>query len=135
MLELAFRNSPNPVGLKDIAKSQAMSERYLERIMGNLVSAGLVHSLRGQHGGFVLARPADDIRISQIVTAVEGPLAPVACVTNPQTCTRSKHCAARDVWIKLKESIASALDGFTLEDLARLHAEKQIPSDNEMYYI
>ncbi len=135
MLELAMRNSNGPVMLKEIARAQAISERYLERIMAALVSRDLVHSLRGQHGGFTLAGLPSEIRLSDIVMAVEGPLAPVACVDDPTTCRRSGLCVTRDIWIKLKEAAASVLDSYTLEDLVRMQKDRETSSFGDMYHI
>lgn len=135
MLELAIRNQNGPVLLKDIAKAQAISERYLERIMAVLVSRGLVRSLRGQHGGFSLVKSPSDIRMSDILLAVEGPLSPVACTDDPKTCSRSDSCVTRDVWIKLKESTATVLDSFTLEDLVGMQKEKSTAVCRDMYHI
>jgi Rrf2 family protein len=135
LLELALRKSAEPVLLREIALSQDMSEKYLERIMSTLVSAGFVQSLRGQHGGFTLAKQPSEIRLSQVLAAAEGPLNPVPCVGNPKTCNRSATCATRDVWTRLKETIASMLDSVTLEDLMRMHHNKQHALDKAMYYI
>lgn len=135
MLELALRNGNGPVLLKDIARVQAISERYLERIMATLASRGLVRSLRGQHGGFNLAAPPSEIRLSDIVTAVEGPLAPVACVDDPTACGRSGLCVTRTVWTKLKEAAALVLDSYTLEDLVNMQKDRQKKSCRDMYHI
>jgi Rrf2 family transcriptional regulator, cysteine metabolism repressor len=135
LLELALRKSSEPVLLREIAKSQEMSEKYLERIMSALVSAGFVQSLRGQHGGFILARQPSEITLSQVLAAAEGPLNPVPCVGNPKACSRSAGCATRDVWTRLKESVASVLDSVTLEDLVRMHRDKQHAPGKAMYYI
>ena len=135
MLELALRKSLEPVLLRDIARSQGMSEKYLERIMAALVSAGLVHSLRGQNGGFRLAKPPEDIRLGRILAVVEGPVAPAPCVEDPDACGRSDICATREVWIRLRDSAVSVVDSVTLEDLIRMHRDKQHASGKSMYFI
>ena len=80
MLELALNDRKGIIQLKEIARKQDISERYLERLMSILVSAGLVRSVRGQHGGFSLAKPIHEIRLSQIVEATEGSISLVECV-------------------------------------------------------
>ena len=84
MLELALNFGKGPLQLREIAQKQEISERYLERLMTALVTAGLVRSLRGRHGGFKLAKPPKEIQLAQIIQAVEGSLSPVDCVDNEQ---------------------------------------------------
>jgi Rrf2 family protein len=136
MLELALHyGREGPVLLREIARRQQISERYLERIMATLVSAGLVRSLRGQHGGFNLARPPGKIKLSEIIQVVEGSLAPVACVETPQVCSRVEICVTREVWTKLKKAMMEVLENITLQDLARRQKEKLAQEKSPMYYI
>jgi Rrf2 family cysteine metabolism transcriptional repressor len=135
MLELALRGGENPVLLRDIAKTQEISEKYLERIMIALVAAGLVRSLRGQNGGFSLLKSPSDIKIIHILQAVEGPVSLVPCVHSPQVCHRSDICVTRDVWLKLKNAVVSVLDGITLENLVDMHRDKQVTTKSQMYCI
>ena len=135
MLELGLRNNKNPVLLRDIAKTQKISQKYLERIMVALVSAGLVYSKRGQKGGFSLAKKPADINVLQIIQAVEGPVNPVPCVQSPHVCCRSKICVTRDIWVNLKNAVVSVLDDVSLDDLTRMHTERMKSADAQMYSI
>ena len=118
MLDLASNPGPEPVILRSIARRQETPGRYLENIMTSLVAAGLVRSVRGQKGGFSLARPAAEIRLSQIVQAAEGQLTVARCLEGRHSCNRTEACAIKDVWEGLKGAMLSYLDGITLESLA-----------------
>jgi len=107
---------------------------YLENLMGALRAAGLVSTVRGMHGGYYLAKPPSEIRLSQIVAALEGSMAPVECVDDPKSCRRAESCVARDIWSEVKQAIEGVLESTTLEELARRHREKQ-PSTSARYYI
>jgi Rrf2 family transcriptional regulator, cysteine metabolism repressor len=118
MLELTLRNGRVPVRLEDISKAQKISMKYLSRLMTAMAAAGLVTSRRGQNGGYVLARPPSDIRILDILLAVEGPVRPAPCVEGSAGCRESDVCAAHAVWTKLRDVTAGVLSEVTLADLA-----------------
>ena len=124
MLDLALHYGKGPVLLKDTARRQEISERYLEHIMIALVSTGLVQSMRGQHGGFSLAKVPKEIKLSQIIQAVEGPISLVACVDDPKICNRVDVCVTHEIWKKLKKAMLEILDSITLEDIAKMHKKK-----------
>ncbi len=117
MLELACRYNNGPVQLKEIARSQEISERYLEHLVTALKMAGLVKSTRGAKGGFVLARHPSQIKMSEVVKVLEGSLSPLACLDEPETCRRSPGCVSRDLWIEMKNAMLGVLEGTTLQDL------------------
>jgi len=131
MLELAINYGRSPLSVKDIARSQEISEKYLEHLLALLKTAGLVKSLRGARGGYVLAKPPAEIRLNQIIYVLEGSLAPVDCVDNSALCNRSKFCATRDVWNLIKHSIDQVLYSITLEDLVRRQVSK---SEHKSYF-
>jgi Rrf2 family protein len=138
MLDLALHNGDSPVIIKDIAERLDLSERYLENIMAMLAAAGLVRSLRGSQGGFRLARPPQEIRMSDIVRVTEGSLALVPCQDDSGAleCKAVESCATFDVWKKLKESITEVLGSYTLQDLVDSHRRKKLEShDVRMYFI
>ena len=116
-----------PVLLKDIARRQHLSERYLENLIILLKTAGLVTSARGARGGFALARPPAEIRLSEIIQTVEGSIAPVECVDSPEACSRSDLCVTRDVWTGIKRATGGILESTTLEDLSQQQREKGEP--------
>lgn len=135
MLDLAMHDGEQPVLLKDIAKRQEISGRYLENIMGTLASNGLVNSVRGRKGGFSLAKEPSDIKLSQIIQAVEGSMSPVFCIDNPKSCKRTTICITRDIWVKLGKAIVDVLDSITLEDMVKMQKEKLKEENLGMYYI
>jgi Rrf2 family protein len=135
MLELALNYKKGSVLLRDIARKQEISRRYLERMMAALVAAGLVRSSRGKHGGFSLAKPPAEIRLSEVIQAVEGPIAPVSCVDDPKLCGRVDVCITRDIWKRMKKAILEVLDSVTLEKMIEMKKEKTAKPKTQMYYI
>ena len=124
MLELAMAYGTGPIHLSKIARGQEISERYLERMMNAMVTAGLVRSTRGQYGGFHLSMAPDEIRLLQVVQATEGTLTPVDCVDDPKLCNRSDFCITRDIWGRLKTEIENVLDSITLHDMVEMQQKK-----------
>lgn len=118
MFELARGFGKAPVLMKTVAERQDLSPKYLHALLTALKSAGLVRSVRGAGGGFVLARPPGQIRLGDILQALEGPPTLVKCVADPRACDRSKRCPARRVWRNLSQAIENALNNVTLKDLA-----------------
>ena len=116
MIELAGNYADGPLPLKDIAERQNLSKGYLEHIIPLLWSAGLIKSVRGPGGGYILSRPPDSITLLEILTALEGSLDPVDCISDPEICTRTGICASRDVWIDLKEIITGRLKEILLSE-------------------
>ena len=121
MLALARIYGQGSIFLKDVAKGEEISEKYLSQIIIPLRGAGLVNSNRGVHGGYTLARSPAEITLRQIVEPLEGDCL-VDCVNNPAACERVLTCPSRDVWTLLGGKISETLDGITLEQL--LHREK-----------
>lgn len=118
MLDLATYHQGEPVRLKDIAKRQDISEKYLEQIIAVLHKSGLVKSIRGAHGGYVLAYPPESYTAGQILKAVEGDLAPTDCVgENGSECENKGMCVSYRLWKKLDEAINDVLEGITLADM------------------
>jgi Rrf2 family protein len=117
MIELAGNYSDSPLPLKDIAERQNVSKGYLEHIIPLLRSAGLIKSVRGPGGGYVLSREPARITLFEILGALEGSFDPVDCVSDPEICTRTGVCASRDVWIDLKGIITSRLKEILLSEL------------------
>ena len=134
MLDLALHYGQGPILLKDIARRQQISERYLEHVIIPLRDAGLVISARGAHGGFTLAKPPSEIRLSEIIHVVEGSIAPVDCVDDPKLCSRANFCVTRDVWAEMEKAMSAILESTTLQDLVQRQREKGQPGA-VMYYI
>ena len=121
MLDLALHEEDAPVQVKDISERIGVSERYLEQLLGPLKVAGLVQATRGSRGGFTLARPASDIRLSQILRALEGSMAPAECVDNTSVCSRVDSCATRQVWSEIKYAVDAILESNTLQAMVQRH--------------
>ena len=117
MLDLAQHYQDGLVLVKDVAKRQGISERYLEHLFISLKTEGLIKSVRGAHGGFSLTKPPDKIKLIEIIRVCEGPLALVGCVVDASVCPRSSQCAARDVWSELQAAMTEVLGSKTLQDL------------------
>ena len=130
MLDLAQHYSEGLSLVKDIAKRQEISERYLEHLFLSLKTARLVKSIRGAHGGFTLARPPSEIKMIEIVQVCEGPLAIVDCILDAGVCTRSSQCATRDIWKELQSAMDDVLGSMTLQDLVERQLAKQESSVN-----
>jgi Rrf2 family protein len=117
MFELALNYGQGPVMMSDVARRQDLSRTYLHALLTALKAAGLVRSVRGAGGGFALARPPGQIKLSEILDVLEGPLSLVECVAHKQSCHRANDCAARRVWHRLASALDEVLDNVTLEDL------------------
>ena len=119
MFDLALHSSGEPVPLKLIAERQGLSEAYLEQLMAGLRRAGLVNSVRGAQGGYMIAHSPDNITIGEIIRSLEGSMAPVDCVTEGEVseCEKAEYCVTRIVWRKIRDSINQVVDSITLQDM------------------
>ena len=124
MIELAAKYGQGPVLVETIAHNQEISAKYIHVLMAGLRSGGFIRSVRGPSGGYELSRPPAEITALEVVRALEGDLAPVDCVTEADTCSRSGTCVTREMWCEVAEAVAEVLGGYTLADLARRQAEK-----------
>jgi Rrf2 family protein len=119
MYELALRYGEGPVILKDIARWQEISEKYLSKLIIPLKAAKLVRASRGSHGGYNLTREPSEISIREIVEVLEGDLRTVECVDNGNTCTRSQDCPVKEIWQRLDKSVLDVLDNIKLSDVVK----------------
>ena len=119
MFDLALRYDDSPIPLKSISKRQDISNNYLEQLFSALRKSGLVKSVRGSQGGYILNRKPAEITVGDIIRVLEGPIAPVDCVSEDPSdlCHRAETCTARSVWKKVKDSINEVIDSITLEDM------------------
>ncbi|MEW6666478.1 MAG: Rrf2 family transcriptional regulator [Thermodesulfobacteriota bacterium] len=129
MLDLARQYGQGPVYLREIAKREDISEKYLSQIIIPLRGGGLVHSTRGAHGGYALAKAPAAITLREIVEPLEGGNHLVDCVKHPSVCPRMPTCAARDIWAMVGKKISEALDSVNLEQLVQMSRDK---SGNDM---
>lgn len=134
MLDLACFYGNSPVLLKDVAKRQEISLKYLDRILSSLKVAGLVKTLRGAKGGYILNNSPSQITLMQIFEALEGPLELVECINNKRFCHRVNFCVMNDIWSGLGKTMEDTLKNTTLEDLVIRDKSKRKVS-GKMYYI
>ena len=125
MIELAFHYGEKPVLLKDISNSQEISLKYLAQLMMPLKIAGLIKSSRGAHGGYFLSKHPKDIKLSEIIVAVEGPFNLVECVDNAAVCNRSDFCITREIWAEINNKFFETLDSYTLQQMMERQKEKK----------
>ena len=124
MLELALQQGKGPTALQNLAQRQDISAKYLEQLLIPLKAAGLVNSVRGAKGGYLLAMAPEKITLYDIVKTLEGPLAVVECVNDPDVCERVGGCVVHLVWGEMSQLLVDYLAGITLENLAHQQREK-----------
>lgn len=124
MVSLSLHSHGSPVTLRDIAQREGISLTYLEQLFVKLRRGEIVKSVRGPGGGYLLARPAADIRVDEIIDSVEESLMPVACMDQVKGCSCEDQCVTYSVWHGLGERIRTFLASITLADLAEEASEK-----------
>ena len=117
LLELALHEGEEPVSLRNIAERQQISLPYLEHLVAPLIAGGIVRSTKGPRGGILLTRAPEEIRLSEVIQLLEGSIALVDCVNNPDICARSEFCVTRDIWDEIKKAVDGILESTTLQDL------------------
>lgn len=126
MMELATKYGEGPTSLKSIAEKHQLSEHYLEQLVAPLRNSGLVKSVRGAYGGYILSRPPEEITSKDVIRVLEGPISPVDF-------TEEDDPAKRDLWVRIRDSISEVLDSTTLASLINYRDEGK--HDNYMFYI
>ncbi len=122
MLDIALHSSEKPVSIKEAAKRQGISDKYLEQIISTLNNAGFVRSIRGPQGGYLLKRRPEEYTVGMILRLTEGSLSPVACVEEDMPeCERMTSCPTVVVWKRLNKAINDVVDNITLADLIEWH--------------
>ena len=120
MVQLGRRFGTGPASLAEIALDEDLPRAYLEQLVTSLRDAGLVTSTRGARGGYELNAHPATIRMSDILRALEGPIAPMRCASDEpehEACSRSAACTVNMLWIRVRDAISGALDSMTLADL------------------
>jgi Rrf2 family transcriptional regulator, cysteine metabolism repressor len=117
MFELALEYGKGPLQTRTIAEREDISNKYLEQLIAVLKSAGLIRSVRGPKGGYVLINPPAKVRLLEIFVALEGPIEPVECLEHETYCARCAICVTRGVWSELQRSIIGVLSKTSLQDL------------------
>ncbi|MGN1124109.1 MAG: RrF2 family transcriptional regulator [Eubacterium sp.] len=118
MLDLAEHREEGFVALKDIAKRQDISKKYLEQIVPLLNKSGVLRTTRGYQGGYMLAKAPDQYTVGDILRITEGSLAPVSCLEDEENlCPRAEDCITLGVWKGLNRVINEYLDSITLQTI------------------
>ena len=122
MVELARHHGAGPLSLSEIADHEGLPRPYLEQLVVNLRETGLVTSTRGARGGYELTRPPAEIRMGEVLRALEGPIVPMICASEDPAhaleCARVGFCTINVMWIRVREAITGALDSLSLADLS-----------------
>lgn len=123
MFELGLHHGSGPVPLKVIAEKQRIPENYLEQLIAILRKAGLVKSVRGAQGGYMLMKQPESISVADVLLTLEGPLAPSECVldSDSSSCDNAEKCITRTVWEKILNSIHDVIDTMTLQNMIEDH--------------
>lgn len=122
MVELAHHYGEGPMSLADVADHEDLPRPYLEQLVVSLREADLVISHRGARGGYTLARPPEEIRMGDVLRALEGPIVPMVCAAHDREtsgqCGRTTFCTVNTLWVRVRDAITDAVDSLTLADLA-----------------
>jgi Rrf2 family protein len=129
-LGIAAKVGRSLVRVTELAKAEDLPIKFLEQVMQQLREAGYVESERGKHGGYRLAKSADGIHIGEIVRLIDGPLAPIGCVSQtayePCNCPDETHCGLRMLMLDVRNAIAAILDRYTLADVVEVTTRKMV---------
>jgi Rrf2 family protein len=117
MIDLAANARGVPVAMRDVARRQRISRRYLEQLAVGLKNANLIRSSSGRGGGYWLQQPPEGIRVGDIMAAIMGPVNIVRCVRSPEACYRAESCPSRKMWVLLNDRINEVLRSVSLADL------------------
>ncbi len=121
MVELARHHGSGPVSLSEMAEHEDLPRPYLEQLVVSLREAGLVTSTRGAHGGYELARHPSRIHMAEVVTALEGPIAPMICASGDahpgELCSRGGFCTVDLLWRRVRDAVVQALESTSLAEL------------------
>jgi Rrf2 family transcriptional regulator, cysteine metabolism repressor len=129
MIELAKRHGEGPISLKAIAQANGLSEHYLEQLVAPLRNAGLVKSIRGAYGGYVLCKEPSEINAGDIIRVLEGPISIVEGIEDEEP-------AKRELWLRIRDAVKGVLENTTIEDLANhTPSVRDNESDAYMFYI
>jgi len=134
MLELASHYGEGPIELKEIAKKENISLKYLEQVINPLRGAGLVKAVRGSKGGYSLAKPPSEICLYDVVETLEGRLNLLECLRDSKVCQKVPSCVTRDIWQEVSEAISKIFYSVTLEDMVNRKRDKE-ERNSPMYQI
>ena len=116
-VELALHFNQGPLQLRIMAERQGISVKYLEQLVAVLRSGGIVRSMRGARGGYLLAKAPDQVRVSDVFHCLEGEVATTECVASKDLCSRADDCVTRQLWVDVEAAVNNVLESVTLQDL------------------
>lgn len=125
MLDIALTGGDSPVSLRDVAQRQDISDKYLEQIITPLGRAGLVRSVRGAGGGYLLTKKPEEYTVGEILRVLEGSLVPVSCAEAKGCCGRAEQCVTQEIWEEIGAAVSSVVDHVTLADLVERYHRKR----------
>ncbi len=119
ILELALHYEKRPLHIRDISKAQSIPQRFLEQILLQLKRAGYLRSRKGPAGGYTLAKPPSEITVAEVIRVMDGPLAPIDCVsiTAYEVCPHERSCGLKGLWKEVRDAIAEILERTNFSDL------------------
>ncbi len=136
LIDLTVNSDSQAVPLREISERQNISERYLEQIFAELKKAGLIKSIRGAHGGYLLNRPPEEISLADILRVLEGKIAPELQVENEQSEEVVFQTVTQEIWLKMENRMMELMKSITLSDLSQRTEEvRKEKSEGYMYYI
>jgi Rrf2 family cysteine metabolism transcriptional repressor len=120
MLELSLHHKKRLLHIRDISAAQGIPQRFLEQILLALKRNGYLRSKKGPNGGYYLAKPPSEINVAEVIRVMDGPLAPIDCVsiTAHEVCEREDFCGLKWLWKEVRDSIADILENANFEELA-----------------
>ena len=116
-VELALHYNQGPLQLRIVAERQGISVKYLEQLVAVLRSGGIVRSMRGARGGYLLAKAPDQVRVSDVFHCMEGEVATAECAASKDQCSRADDCVTRQLWVDVEAAVNNVLESVTLQDL------------------
>jgi Rrf2 family protein len=134
MLVLASHYGEGPIELKEIAKRESISLKYLEQVINPLRAGGLVKAVRGSKGGYSLAKAPCEICLYDVVETLEGPLNLLECLGDSKACQKASSCVTRDIWKEVSDAISKIFYSVTLEDMVNRKRDKEM-NHSPMYQI
>ncbi len=142
LFDVAYHGGGQPTQIKDIARRQRISQRYLEQIFNKLLKGGLLKSRRGPRGGYMLAKDPSEITICDVITAAQGPIVPVRCLTanaeQTGVCDILDGCITRQVWKETQNRLIDYYSSVTIGDLCSLARKQGVSRELDhkyMYFI
>ena len=133
LIELAHHFGQGPLQSAEIAARQSIPEPYLDQLLTTLRRAGFIRSVRGPQGGHALIREPENLKLSEVVAALEGSLSPIACLDEPDGCGKPGFCPQREVWEAVRDATRKILDDVSIGDLAA--RDRQVSNDGGRYVI